>query len=63
MEKLVELLVVADSEQNVSGDDPGFFVVLGSISSELKHLSSKVLNDAAIRLDQTIKWSVNVSSL
>ncbi|CAN0214711.1 unnamed protein product, partial [Hapterophycus canaliculatus] len=41
--KLVELLVVADGQLDVAGDDARFLVVAGSVASQLKHLSSQVL--------------------
>ena len=42
-EQLVELLVVADRQLQVSGDDPGLLVVPGSVSSQLQDLSGQVL--------------------
>jgi hypothetical protein len=44
-QQLVELLVVADGQLEVAGDDPGLLVVPGSIASQLKDLSSQVLHD------------------
>ncbi len=44
-EQLVQLLVIADGQLEVTGDDPGLLVVTGSIASELKNLSSEVLHD------------------
>ena len=44
-QKLVQLLVVADGELKMPGDDPGLLVVTGSVASELKNLSSEVLHD------------------
>ena len=46
-EKLVELLVVADGELQVSGNDAALLVVAGSIPSELKNLSTKVLENSS----------------
>ena len=46
-EKLVELLVVADSKLKVSGHDTGLLVVTSSVSSELQDLSSEVLEDSS----------------
>ena len=37
--KLVQLLVVSDSQLQMSGDDPGLLVVTGSVTSQLKDLS------------------------
>ncbi|KAA8578694.1 hypothetical protein FQN60_010561, partial [Etheostoma spectabile] len=42
-EQLVELLVVADRQLQVAGDDPGLLVVAGSVSSQLQDLSGQVL--------------------
>ncbi|XP_028430893.1 uncharacterized protein LOC114553754 [Perca flavescens] len=42
-QQLVELLVVADSQLQVAGDDPGLLVVAGSVSSQLQDLSGQVL--------------------
>ncbi|XP_059190796.1 uncharacterized protein LOC131972979 [Centropristis striata] len=42
-QQLVELLVVADSQLQVTGDDPGLLVVAGSVSSQLQDLSGQVL--------------------
>ena len=44
-EQLVQLLVVADSQLEVTGDDPGLLVVTGSVASQLKDLSCEVLHD------------------
>ena len=43
VEEFVEFLVVADGEQNVSGDDSGLLVVLGGVAGQLEHLSGEVL--------------------
>jgi hypothetical protein len=45
--KLVELLVVADSELNVAGDDTGLLVVTGSVAGKLENLSGEVLHDSS----------------
>ena len=42
-EELVQLLVVADSELDVAGDDAGLLVVARGVARELKHLSGEVL--------------------
>ena len=44
-EELVQLLVIADGELKVPGDDPGPSVVLGGISRELEKLSGQLLED------------------
>ncbi len=45
--ELVQLLVVADGELNVSGDDSGLLVVTSSIAGQLEDLSSEVLEDGS----------------
>ncbi|KAK2900228.1 hypothetical protein Q8A73_013357 [Channa argus] len=42
-QQLVELLVVAHSQLQVTGDDPGLLVVAGSVSSQLQDLSGQIL--------------------
>ena len=42
-EQLVELLVVADGELQVSGDDSGLLVVAGGVSGQLQDLGGQVL--------------------
>merc|ERR1719383_1129418 len=44
-QQLVQLLVVTDGQLQVTGDDPGLLVVTGSITCQLKDLSSQVLHD------------------
>ena len=44
-EELVQLFVVADGKLQMTGDDPGLLVITGSIASQLKNFSSKVLHD------------------
>lgn len=44
-QKLVQLLVVADGELKVTGDDTGLLVVTGGVASKLEDLSSQVLED------------------
>ena len=46
-EKLVQLLIVADSELDVTGDDTLSLVVTGGVTGELEDLSSEVLEDGA----------------
>jgi hypothetical protein len=46
-EELVELLVVADGQLQVAGDDPGLLVVAGSVAGQLEHLGSQVLHDCS----------------
>lgn len=43
--KLVQLLVVSDSELEMTGDDTGLLVVARSVTSQFEDLSRKVLKD------------------
>ena len=43
--KLVQLLVVSDSQLQMSGNDPGLLVVTGSVTSKLKNFSCQVFED------------------
>ena len=45
--ELVQLLVVADGQLEVAGDDAGLLVVTGSIAGQLEDLSSQVLHDGS----------------
>ena len=44
-QKFVELLIIPDGQLQVSGNDPGFLVVSGSIASKFQDFGSKVLHD------------------
>jgi len=44
-EQLVELLVVADGQLQVTGDDPRLLVVASGVAGQLEDLSSQVLHD------------------
>ena len=44
-EQLVQLLVVADGELKMTGDDPALLVVAGSVACQLEHLGGQVLHD------------------
>jgi hypothetical protein len=44
-EKLVQLLIVADGELKMAGDDTGLLVVAGSVTSQLEDLGREVLKD------------------
>jgi len=46
-EKLVELLVVADSKLNVTGDDAALLVIAGSVTGKLEDLGGEVLKDGS----------------
>jgi hypothetical protein len=43
-QELVELLVVADGELQVTGDDPGLLVVAGGVTGQLEDLGGEVLH-------------------
>ena len=45
-QQLVQFLVIADGQLQVTWDDPGLLVVTGSISCQLEDLSSQVLHDS-----------------
>lgn len=45
--KLVQLLIVADGELKVTGDDTGLLVVASSVAGKLKNLGSEVLEDGS----------------
>jgi hypothetical protein len=61
--KLAELLVVADSELNVTGHDSGLLVVLGGVASELEDLSGEVLKDGSEVHGGTGSDTLGVSAL
>lgn len=46
-EQLVQLLVVADGELQVTGDDTGLLVVASGVASQLEDLSCEVLEDGS----------------
>jgi hypothetical protein len=46
-EQLVQLLVVPDSELQVTGDDTGLLVVAGSVTSQLENFGGKVLKNSS----------------
>ena len=54
----VELLVVADRQLDVARNDPGLFVVFGSVSCELHDLSCKILEDGC-----QVDWRANSNAL
>ncbi len=51
-EKFVQLLVVPDGQLEMSGVDPLFLVVTGSVSSQFKDLSGQVFHDGG-----QVHWS------
>ena len=46
-EKLVQLLVVSDSQLEMAGVDSGLLVVTGCVSGQLEHFSSQVFQDGS----------------
>ena len=44
-QQLVQLLIVADGELQMPGDDTGLLVVTGGVASQLENLSSEVLEN------------------
>ena len=44
-EQLVQLLVVADGELEMTGDDPALLVVTGGVACQLENLGGQVLHD------------------
>ena len=45
--KFIQFLVVSDGKLNMTGNDSLLFVVTGSVPSQLKDLSSEVLQDSS----------------
>ena len=58
-----ELLVVSDSELNVSWDDSALLVVLSGVTGELEDLSGEVLKDGSEVHGGTGSDSLGVSAL
>jgi len=58
MKQLVELLVVADGELEVAGDDAPLLVVAGSVAGKLKNLSREVLEDSG-----EVDWGTSTDTL
>ena len=57
-QQLSELLVVADSELNVTWNNSALFVVLGGVASELEDLSGEVLKDGS-----EVHWGTSTDTL
>lgn len=45
--ELVQLLIIADGELEMTWDDTGLLVVTGGIASQLENFGSKVLKDGS----------------
>jgi hypothetical protein len=46
-EKLVQFLIVADGQLEMTRDDTGLLVVTGGITSQLENFGSKVFEDGS----------------
>ncbi len=46
-QELVQLLIVADGELEVTGNDTGLFVVTGGVTSQFENFSSEILEDSS----------------
>lgn len=46
-QKLVQLLIVADGELKMAGDDTGLLVVTRSVAGQLKDFSRQILKDGS----------------
>ena len=57
-QELVQLLVVADGQLQMAGDDPGLLVVTGGVACQLKDLSGQVLHDGS-----QVDWGAGTDAL
>ena len=57
-QKFVQLLIITDGQLKMSWDDPGLLVVTGSISCQLKDLSSQIFHDGS-----QVDWGTSSNSL
>ena len=57
-EKLVQLLVVSDSELKMTWDDTGLLVVTSSVASQFENFGSKILEDGS-----EVDWSTSTNTL
>ena len=62
-EEFVEFLIITDGELEMTGDDPGLLVVMGSIASELEDLSSEVLHGGSEVHWNTSSYTFSIASL
>ena len=46
-EKLVQFLIIADGELEMTGNDTGLLVVAGSVTSQFEDFSCEVLKDGS----------------
>jgi hypothetical protein len=57
-QELVQLLIVADGELEMTRDDTGLLVVAGGVASQLEDLSSEVLKDSC-----EVNWGTSTDTL
>lgn len=57
-QELVQLLVVADGQLEMTGDDPGLLVVTGGVACQLQDLSCQVLHDGG-----QVDWGAGTDAL
>jgi len=57
-QKLVQLLVIADGQLKMTGDDSGLLVVTGGVSGQLQNFSGKVLEDGS-----QVHWGTGANTL
>ena len=56
-QKFVQLLVVADGQLEMTGNDSGFLVITGGVACQLKNFSSQVLEDGS-----KVHWGTSTNS-
>ena len=57
-EQFVQLLIVADGQLQVTGDDPGLLVVTGGVSCQLQNFGGQVLHDGS-----QVDWGTGTNAL
>lgn len=57
-EQLVQLLIIADGQLQVTGDDPALLVIPGSISCQFQNLGCQVLHDSS-----QVDWGTGTNPL
>ena len=57
-QKLVQLLIVADGELEMSGDDTGLLVVTSGVTSQLEDFGGQILKDSC-----KVDWSSSTNTL
>ena len=56
-QQLVQFLVVADGQLQVTGDDPGLLVDTGGVSCQFQHLGGQVFQDSC-----EVHWGTSTNS-